>query len=79
MIFFDLFFAFFKSVYLVLVGGYAMIPLISEEIANHGWMNEAEFLRIIGIVRDDAGSIAINAATLSDFKQQAYQGLLLQV
>ncbi len=77
MIFFDLFFAFFKIGLFSFGGGYAMIPLISEEIANHGWMNEAEFLRIIGIAEMTPGSIAINAATFIGFQTAGLPGALV--
>ena len=77
MIFVDLFLAFFKIGLFSFGGGYAMIPLISEEIANHGWMNEAEFIQIIGIAEMTPGSIAINAATFIGFQTAGLSGALV--
>ncbi len=77
MIFFNLFFAFFKIGLFSFGGGYAMIPLISEEIANYGWMNEAEFIQIIGIAEMTPGSIAINAATFIGFQTAGLLGALV--
>ncbi len=44
-------------------GGYAMIPMIQEEILNHGWLTSERFIDIIAIAQMTPGPIAVNAAT----------------
>lgn len=65
---FNLFISFFKIGLFSFGGGYAMIPLISNEITKHGWLSEQEFLQIIGIAEMTPGPIAINSATFVGYK-----------
>lgn len=37
MIFLELFFTFFKIGLFTIGGGYAMLPLIQDEVIAHGW------------------------------------------
>lgn len=56
-------------------GGYAMLPLIEEEVVRlNGWLTEVEFLDIIGISQATPGPIAINSATFVGFKTGGYLG-----
>lgn len=68
MIFLELFATFFKIGLFSFGGGYAMIPLISDEIARNGWMMEEEFIRIIGIAEMTPGPIAVNSATFVGYQ-----------
>ncbi len=63
MIYIQLFISFFKIGLFSFGGGYAMIPLISKEIAGHGWLTSSEFVEIIGIAEMTPGPIAVNSAT----------------
>ena len=58
-----LFFTFFKIGLFTIGGGYAMIPLMQEEIIAHNWLTQAEFLNIVAIAEMTPGPISINAAT----------------
>lgn len=68
MLYLELFISFFKIGLFSFGGGYAMIPLISEEIASHGWMSQADFVQIIGIAEMTPGPIAVNSATFIGFQ-----------
>lgn len=63
MIYLSLFTTFFKIGLFSFGGGYAMIPLIQEEILNHSWITVERFIDIIAIAQMTPGPIAINAAT----------------
>ncbi len=46
----ELFLSFFKIGLFSFGGGYAMLPLIKEEvILKHGWLSNAEFIDILAI------------------------------
>lgn len=58
-----LFLVFFKLGLFCFGGGYAMIPLIQDEIAKYGWITTDEFYDILAITEITPGAIAVNAAT----------------
>ena len=49
-------------------GGYAMLPLIEEEILANGWLTTKEFIDILAIAEMTPGPIAINSATFLGYK-----------
>jgi len=64
MIYFQLFITFFKIGLFGFGGGYAMLPLIQQEIVDtHGWLTNTEFIDIVAISQMTPGPIGINAAT----------------
>ncbi len=64
-----LFISFFKIGAFSFGGGYAMLPLIKEEIIDvHGWLTNTEFIDIIAISEMTPGPIAINSATFLGYK-----------
>lgn len=66
--FFEMMWVFFKIGLFTIGGGYAMIPLITEELVNHGWMTTTEIADIIAIAKMTPGPFAVNAATFSGMK-----------
>lgn len=74
MIFIELVVTFFKIGAFSFGGGYAMIPLIQQEIASHGWMSATEFIDIISIAEMTPGPIAVNAATFVGYKTAGFWG-----
>ncbi len=44
-------------------GGYAMIPLVREEVLRQGWLTEEEFINMIAVAESTPGPVAINMAT----------------
>ena len=63
MIYFVLFWAFFKIGLFSFGGGNAMIDPIQRDMAAHGWMSASEFGDIIAISQITPGPLAVNAAT----------------
>ena len=59
----DLFLTFLKIGSVSFGGGYAMIPLVTEEVIAHGWMTATEVLNFIAVAESTPGPIAINMAT----------------
>ncbi|EOD01765.1 chromate transporter [Caldisalinibacter kiritimatiensis] len=50
-------------------GGYAMLPLIRQEVIDiHGWITSSDFIDILAISQITPGPIAINSATFLGYK-----------
>ena len=62
-IYLELFITFFKIGLFTFGGGYAMLPLIKEEVLNHSWMEIEEVINFIAISESTPGPFAINCAT----------------
>lgn len=62
-IFLDLFITFFKIGLFTFGGGYAMLPLIQEEVLAHKWMEVEEIINFIAVSESTPGPFAINCAT----------------
>lgn len=59
-----LFIAFFKIGLFGFGGGYAMLPLIQQEVVDvHQWITVADFTDIVAISQTTPGPIAFNSAT----------------
>ena len=58
-----LFFTFLKIGLFTFGGGYAMVPLMQEQVLAHGWATEAEIINFIAVAESTPGPIAINMAT----------------
>ncbi len=71
-----LFFAFFKIGLFTIGGGYAMLPLIRQEILRYGWLTPEEFVDIVGIAEMTPGPIAVNAATFVGYRCVGFWGAL---
>lgn len=63
MIFLELFITFFLIGAFTFGGGYAMLPLIQQEVMNKGWMAEEQILNFIAVSESTPGPFAINIAT----------------
>ena len=63
MIFFELFITFFKIGLFTFGGGYAMLPLIQEEVVAHKWMELSSLVNFIAVSESTPGPFAINIAT----------------
>ncbi len=58
-----LFLVFFKIGLFTIGGGYAMLPLIQDEVIANGWMSLDEFTEFVGIAESTPGPFAVNTAT----------------
>ena len=63
MIYLTLFYTFFLIGLFTFGGGYAMIPMISEQVTSHGWMELSELQNFIAVSEMTPGPFAINIAT----------------
>lgn len=74
MILLILFFIFAKIGLFTVGGGYAMIPLITQEITQRGWLTLDGVIDIIAISEMTPGPFAINAATFIGVRQAGLIG-----
>lgn len=63
MIFLELFITFFKIGAFTFGGGYAMLPLIQEEVLSKGWISAESLVNFIAISESTPGPFAVNIAT----------------
>ena len=63
MIYFDLFFTFFKIGLFTIGGGYAMLPFIQSEVLAHGWLENSAIINFIAVSESTPGPFAVNIAT----------------
>ena len=63
MIYWELFYTFFKIGLFTFGGGYAMLPLIQEEVIAHNWIPMEDLINFIAVSESTPGPFAINMAT----------------
>lgn len=73
----DLFFTFFKTGLFSFGGGYAMIPLLEEELVNKKhWLTREELISYFAIGQCTPGIIAVNVATFCGYKKSKIFGAI---
>ncbi len=78
MIYLDIFFTFLKIGLFSFGGGYAMLPLIQQEVVTaHNWISAKEFIDVVAISQITPGPISINSATYIGFKTAGIPGSVL--
>jgi chromate transporter len=75
-LFVKLAYAFFKIGLLTVGGGLAMIPIIQHEMVRRGWLDNQQFLDILGIAQMTPGPMSVNTATVVGYRviADAYSG-----
>jgi len=74
----QLFLSFFKIGIFTFGGGYAMIPLITDEVIAHAWVESTDILiDFIAISESTPGPFAINIATFIGFEQAGVLGAIV--
>ena len=63
MIFLELFLTFFKIGAFTFGGGYAMLPLIQQEVLAHQWMSLEQLVNFIAVSESTPGPLAVNLST----------------
>ncbi len=77
-IYLESFKTFFKIGAFTLGGGYAMIPIIEEEVVKkHKWISDTDFLDLIAIAQSCPGVFAINISTFIGYKLRQTKGAFL--
>lgn len=78
MMFWQLFYAFFKIGLFTFGGGYAMIPLIEDEIVRKKqWIGEEDMYAMITVAEATPGVIAVNSATYVGYQVRGFWGSVL--
>lgn len=73
-----LFITFAKIGAFTIGGGYAMIPLIQEEVVKkNGWMNNDEFLEALTISQTAPGLLAVNISIFIGYKLKGNLGSIV--
>jgi chromate transporter len=67
-LFLKLAYAFFKIGLLTVGGGLAMIPIIQHEMVSRGWLDNQQFLDILGIAQMTPGPMSVNTATFVGYR-----------
>ena len=57
-------------------GGMSMIPLINDEMVNHGWMTSAEVADVVAIAEMTPGPNGLNIATFAGLRTAGILGAL---
>lgn len=63
MILLELFLTFFKIGLFTFGGGYAMLPLIQNEVTAHAWLAEDDLINFLAVSESTPGPFAVNIAT----------------
>ena len=71
-----LFFTFLKVGAFTFGGGYAMLPLIEEEVVRHGWMSVEELVNFVAVSESTPGPFAINISTYVGAQTAGFAGAL---
>lgn len=71
------FLIFFKIGLFTIGGGYAMVPLIEEEIVNkRKWVDKNEFIDLLALTQSVPGIFAVNIAIFIGYKLRKLRGAL---
>ena len=77
-IYWSTFSTFFKIGMFTLGGGYAMIPIIEEEVVNkHQWVSKEDMLDLIALAQSCPGVFAINISIFIGYKLRKTRGALV--
>ena len=73
----ELFLVFFKIGAFTFGGGYAMVPLIENEVVNkRNWLDSSEFIDMLALAQSAPGPIALNTALFVGNKRLGFRGSL---
>ena len=74
----EMFIAFFKIGAFTFGGGYAMIPLIEEEVVNNKkWIDKNEFMDILVVSQSLPGALAVNCSIFLGYKIGGFLGAVM--
>ncbi len=76
----EFFMIFFKIGMFTIGGGYAMVPLIKEQIVDKKrWMEELEFIDVLGVAQSCPGALVVNVAIFVGMKLRKRIGITVAV
>ncbi|MGI6073184.1 MAG: chromate transporter [Fermentimonas sp.] len=70
----ELFITFFKIGAFTFGGGYAMVPLIRNEVIKKNWLDDNEFMDMLALAQSAPGPIALNTAIFVGNKRLGVRG-----
>jgi len=71
----ELFKIFFKIGAFTIGGGYAMVPLIEDEVVSkRGWIKPEDFLDLLAIAQSSPGILAVNIAIFVGYRLKGVKG-----
>lgn len=77
-VYFELFLIFFKLGAFTLGGGYAMVPLIQNEIVERKkWIRKEEFVDMLALAKSSPGALAVNTAVFAGYRVKGFWGALV--
>lgn len=76
MIFLELFLTFFKIGAFTFGGGYAMLPLIQQEVLSHQWMSLEQLVNFVAVSESTPGPLAVNLSTYVGAETAGFLGAL---
>lgn len=71
-----LFITFFKIGLFTFGGGYAMLPMIQEQVQTNGWITSRELVDFIAVSESTPGPFAINISTYIGMEKAGIPGAL---
>ncbi|MGG1515330.1 chromate transporter [Paenibacillus oryzisoli] len=77
MIYLQIALTFLKIGLLSFGGGYAMLPMIAQEVEKHGWLSADAFQHVLVLAGTSPGPIATNSATLVGYYTAGVPGALV--
>lgn len=75
-IYLKLFLTFLKIGAFTFGGGYAMLPLVQQEVIRNGWLTEEQILNFIAVSESTPGPFAINISTYIGTETGGFFGAL---
>ena len=73
----NMFLTFFKIGAFTFGGGYAMIPIIQEEIVEKKkWIDDNEFMDAIALAQASPGPVAVNTSVYCGYKLKGFKGAI---
>lgn len=73
----QIFYIFSKIGAFTIGGGYAMLPLIKQEIVSRGWMQEEDFTDIIALAQAAPGLLAVNISIFTGYRLRGVKGSIV--
>ena len=73
---FELFWIFFKIGLFTIGGGYAMIPMITDQVVGKGWLTLDQLIDFIAVSESTPGPFAVNIATFVGMEEYGVLGAL---
>ncbi|MBR5813611.1 MAG: chromate transporter [Bacteroidaceae bacterium] len=75
--FFKLFVTFFRIGLFTFGGGYAMIPLIENDVVEkNGWLQKGEFIDLLAVAQSAPGVFAVNMSVFVGYRLRGVAGAL---